>query len=337
VGERRDDPVELGKYRGKFCAVIGRGRQRKRVSLGTADPVLARTRLAEFRQQRERLDRPTRINVGSILDAYVAARKSEIADPDRPAYAAARLKPFFGHLLPDHITSNGCRDYLNQRRLEGVKTGTVHTELAALRAAVRWASKQQPPWIDRAPEIWMPSKPEPRERHLSKAEAAALVEACHAPHVRLFVLLALNTAGRAGAILGLKWDRVDLERRRITLRDPDKNVTRKGRAIVPVNETLFQALRIARPGAISEYVVEMAGHKVGSVKKGVAAAARRAGLQGVTPHVLRHTAAVWMAEAEIPMPQIAAFLGHSDSRITERVYARFSPDFLMNAARALEG
>src|SRR5262249_43846988 len=155
-------------------------------------------RLAEFRQQRERLSRPARINVGSVLDAYVAARKNEIADPDRPAYAAARLKPFFGHLLPDHITSAGCRDYLNQRRLDGVKTGTLHTELAALRAALRWASKQQPPWIDHAPEIWMPSKPEPRERHLSKAEAATLVEACQAPHIRLFVLLALHTAGRSG-------------------------------------------------------------------------------------------------------------------------------------------
>ncbi len=35
------------------------------------------------------------------------------------------------------------------------------------------------------------------------------------------------------------------------------------------------------------------------------------------------------------MPVIAQYLGHRDSRTTERVYARFSPDFLQSAAKAL--
>jgi integrase len=43
-----------------------------------------------------------------------------------------------------------------------------------------------------------------------------------------------------------------------------------------------------------------------------------------------------MAEAGIGMAEIAQFLGHSDSRTTERVYARFSPDYLRKAAEALE-
>jgi integrase len=52
--------------------------------------------------------------------------------------------------------------------------------------------------------------------------------------------------------------------------------------------------------------------------------------------MLRHSAAVWMAEQAVPMTQIAQFLGHTDSRITERVYARFAPQFLSTAADALE-
>lgn len=51
--------------------------------------------------------------------------------------------------------------------------------------------------------------------------------------------------------------------------------------------------------------------------------------------MFRHSAAVWQAEANIPFSQIAQFLGHTDSRITERVYSRFSPSFLANAAEAL--
>ena len=36
------------------------------------------------------------------------------------------------------------------------------------------------------------------------------------------------------------------------------------------------------------------------------------------------------------MSEIAQLLGHSDSQITERVYAKFSPTYLRKAAEALE-
>jgi integrase len=43
-----------------------------------------------------------------------------------------------------------------------------------------------------------------------------------------------------------------------------------------------------------------------------------------------------MAEAGIPMPEISQFLGHANTRVTEEVYARFSPNYLRDAASALE-
>ncbi len=52
--------------------------------------------------------------------------------------------------------------------------------------------------------------------------------------------------------------------------------------------------------------------------------------------MLRHSAAVHMAEAGIDMEEIAQYLGHNDVNVTRRVYARFSPNYLKNAASALE-
>jgi integrase len=52
--------------------------------------------------------------------------------------------------------------------------------------------------------------------------------------------------------------------------------------------------------------------------------------------MLRHSAAVHMAEEGVPMSEISQYLGHSDTRITEQIYARFSPDYLRRAAAALE-
>jgi integrase len=83
-------------------------------------------------------------------------------------------------------------------------------------------------------------------------------------------------------------------------------------------------------------VIEWAGQRVRTVKRAFGRAAARAGLSDVTPHTLRHTAAVWMAEAGVPMSVIAQYLGHADSRITERIYARYSPEFLKTASEALE-
>ena len=104
---------------------------------------------------------------------------------------------------------------------------------------------------------------------------------------------------------------------------------------MPINDTLLVALIEAKRTSLSPHVIEWGGVRVLSVKKGIAAAAKRAGVR-CSPHVLRHTAAVWMAESRVPMAEIAQYLGHENSRTTERVYARFSPDYLQGAAATLD-
>src|SRR6202035_5271412 len=137
-------------------------------------------------------------------------------------------------------------------------------------------------------------------------------------------------------LLGLEWDRVDFGGKTINLHDPTRPRTKKGRAVVPINRTLMAALQEARTGALTPYVIEWNGKPVKSIKHALARAGQRCGLPWVSAHVLRHTAACLMAECGVSMDRIAAMLGHSDSRITARVYAKFSPDFLRDAAEALE-
>jgi len=96
-----------------------------------------------------------------------------------------------------------------------------------------------------------------------------------------------------------------------------------------------EALTEAYKGRLTDHVIETNGAPLKDIKKGFTASAMRAGLNDVTPHDLRHTAAVWMAESGVSMPEIAQYLGHTDPSITFRVYARFSPDYLRKAAGAL--
>jgi len=272
------------------------------------------------------------LTTGGLWEAY----RKHLGD--RPAgitmgYTGKAILPHFGQLRPDQITTDHCRAYLAARAKAGIKTGSTWTELGHLRSCLTWAEKTG--LIARAPYIERPQKPAPQERYLTTEEISRLIEVMTQPHLRLATLLMLGTAGRIGAVLGLTWDRVDMERGQINLRE-DMAGPRKGRAIVPMNGMLRSALSAAREAAISDYVVEWAGERVGSIKKGFAAACARAGLDDVSPHTIRHTAAVHMVAAGVPMAQVSQYLGHSSIAVTERVYARFAPDHLRAAADVLD-
>lgn len=318
--------MRLVKYRGKWAIYTRdeRGRPRRR-SLETEDRAEAERRLLDLQQDTRRQRSAT--TVSEIVGAYLKDRKDRIAHPEAMEVAWRTATPFFGHLRPDQVTADLCRQFTRQRVAAGYSRGTVRKQLSIIAAALRWQDRNTPARVE------LPPPPPPRLRRISRAEAERLIAAAGSPHVRLFIILAIATAARMGAILDLTWDRVDLDKGRIDLGEgPTKT---KGRAVVPINDMARAALEEAREAAETDWVVEYAGRKVGAIKKAFQRAVERAGLDGVTPHVLRHSAAVWMAEAGVPMSEISQYMGHSSTKVTERVYARFSPGHLRKAADAL--
>lgn len=239
----------------------------------------------------------------------------------------------FGPMEGEAITIDDCRAHVEERRKAKIKDGTIHTELGHLRMVLIWAKKKR--LIGEAPPIERPAKPEPKDAHLTKDEARALMEAANAPHVRLAIMLMVGTGARNEAAMQLTWDRVDLDRRMIQLRNPFDKARRKGRATVPMNGRLFEALEEAKRGALSPYVIEWAGSPVKSIKKGLKAAGVAINRPDVSPHMLRHSAAVWLAEDGHSMYEIAQFLGHDDVKTTTKVYARYSPTHLRKLADSL--
>jgi integrase len=314
--------MRLVQFRGKWCAYWREDGKPKRISLRTTDRVLAEQRLADLKKK------PTGVTVTDIMESYLADRRQIVTAPQRLADAWKALGPLFGALRPDQVTVDTCRHYTAHRRSMGRKNNTIRKELSTLRTGLRWDDPHTPARFE------LPPSDPPRDRHLSRDEFHRLLRGADAHHVKLFILLALSTAGRMAAILDLTWNRVDFEKGIIRLSDGTQR--RKGRATVPMTDAARKALLEASEGATTPYVIEWAGACVQNIKKGIKRAAERAGLDGVTAHVLRHTAAVWMAEAGVPMSEVAQYLGHSDSRITERVYARYSPEYLATAAMALE-
>lgn len=320
----------LGRLKGECCLVYWSEGKRRRYRLGTSNPSQAEPLAAALYAE---LTRPAGTLIQDLWTGYIKDREGR-AVVGTMEYTWRALKDRFGMREATSVTVDDCRAHVEQRRKAGIKDGTIHTELGHLRTVLKWAEDHR--IIDRAPKIERPSKPRPRERHLTREEFARLLEAAKAPHIKLAMRLMIGTGARVTALLELTWDRVDLTRRLISLADPNDTRRLKGRAVVPIGDGLVAALREAKRGAFTDFVIEWSGERVASIKRGIKTAAKTAGIDDVSPHVFRHSAAVWLAESGKPMAEIAQFLGHSDSRVTERIYARFSPEYLRGSADVLD-
>ena len=321
---------KLQQCRGSYCIVWYDKGGRRRYTLGTADRREAEARApAVFAE----LTRPRGETVRELWQGYLSDMSGR-AVTETMKFTWRALEPVFGALEATDVTVAHCRAHTEARRAAGIGDGTIHTELGHLRMVLLWAEKRG--LVSKAPHIERPAKPAPKDAWLTREEANSLISAAKAPHIKLAIRLMLGTAARNAAALELTWDRVDFDRSTLSLRDPKDLTRRKGRATVPLSDGLKAALVEAKAGALTNHVIEWAGAPVKSIKRGLKAAGIAIGRPDVSPHMLRHSAAVWLAEDGHSMEEIAQFLGHKSSRMTASVYARFSPRHLRKLAISLE-
>lgn len=317
----------LTMHRGKFALTWHETGHKhpRRISTGTNDRGEAE---AVARQIWHRINAAQSERLRDLWPIYTADRIADGARANRFAAHWTALMGMFGNRIGSSITRADCRLYYQSRKAAGYSDSTIKTDLELLRACLRrhYGAAAAPP-------IWIPPGSKPRDNCLTKAQARTIVQAAATPHIRLFVILGLTTGARAGAILDLEWSRVDFAQGTIDYRSAGRAETNKRRTIVPMNAVCRAALDEAAAARQSDHVIEWAGGPVKSVKKAVARLAERTAIT-FSPHTLRHTCAVWMAQDNVPMQMISQYLGHTSLRMTEQVYARYSPNFMTDASAA---
>lgn len=314
----------IQRLRGGFALVYRHDGKRVRRQLFATDRQSAE---AEARQLWAGAD-TSPWTVGRCMTGYLATITA------KPSYkrrqdAWKAMQGFWGNVDPALIDEPMCRAYRKQRK---VGDATARYELMQLSTALGWAVKAKT--IASKPSIWLPPVPERKTRHLTRQQFERFFADVKADHARLYVMLGLYTLARPTAIMELTWDRVDFERRQIDFTPPGHVRTKKRRTIVAIGDELLVGIEKAYVARTTEWVIERGGKPVKSLKKAFQAASERSNVHA-TPYTLRHTGAVWAAEAGVPMPQLAQFLGHDDDRTTQKHYARFSPGYLLNVANAI--
>ena len=175
--------------------------------------------------------------------------------------------------------------------------------------------------------MWEVNASKPTAKHAPKEQNRRTVIGQHAAAaIRLLTL----TGARLREILRLRWEHVDFERGLLFL--PDSKTGKK--AIVLNAPAMAVLAALPRVGA---YVI--AGQDAGTesekpradLNKPWRAIRKRAGLDGVRIHDLRHTHASIGAGAGLGLPIIGKLLGHTKASTTQK-YAHLDTDPLRRAS-----
>ena len=325
----RNGDVVLGRANKNWVAEyrsLGGKRQRKALVSRDRPEAEARRALDAFVEAKRILKaQGQKLTTGELWKLWMADRERD--GLSNKIYMAnwASLGPFFANRYPENLERDDWREYARQRFAKGIANATVHTELSRLSICYKWAASVR--LIPFRPAHWLPQDSPPRDRVLTRLEARRLLDAAKLgdPHVYPFIVLLFATAGRHKAVLDLEWTRVDFINGTIDLEvdippDPMNKSWRKGRAHVVMSKLAREVLTEIYEGRSDcGFVIEHGGKRLKTCREAFASACKRAGIEGVTPHTIRHTVASW-ARGRTDIENTAQTLGHEDSDTTRKVY-----------------
>jgi integrase len=270
------------------------------------------------------------------MRVYALEHAPTTARPGLIGEHIAGLADFWGGRKVSEIKGASCRKFAETR-----KASMARRQLETLRAAVNYFHKEY--GLDPLPAFSLPTKSNSRSRWLTRDEAARLLRSARGlPHLQRFILAALYTGTRSGAVLRLSWlpntntGFIDLERGVLYRQGSSQRQTKKRQPPVAIPDRLMAHMkRWKRMDGNIRHVVHWNGSSVQSIKKAFRSAKRAAGLsEDVTPHTLRHTAATWLMQAGVETWQAAGFLGMTAAML-ERVYGHHSSTYQKVAADAV--
>ena len=297
-----------------------------------------------------------------MLSIYLDDCGHRQANQERFRRRIARLNEYWGGKALATVTGATCRQYVKDRG----NRGGARRDLEDLRAAINHHAKEG---LHRGVvRVVLPEKGQPRDRWLTRQEAARLLWACWRTrevqtahrgarkgskietdryplrHIARFILIALYTGTRPGAVMTSSYVRgpgrsfVDLDRGIFYRLAEGRRATKKRQSPTPLPPRLLAHVRRwARLGTVNDHFVEWNGQPVCSIKVGYKRAIALAGLLGkITPHTLRHTAATWLMQKGVPVWEAAGFLGMSPAMV-EQTYGHHHPAHMRSAVEAIAG
>lgn len=249
------------------------------------------------------------MTVADLLRRYLREESPHKKSGSADTY---RIKPLVGTLGAYNVTtltSASLKDY-KTLRLASVAPQTVVHELSLLHRAyvvgVEDWGLVLPMGI---PRTRRPRLPKGRERRVRDSDIARISAATESEELGVVIQIAVETAMRRGELLGLTWDRVDLERSSALLDETKSGSPRT----VPLSRRVVALLepRKQDDGRVFEL-------RPMSASRAFTRAVRRAGMENIRFHDLRHEATSRLFERGLNVIEVAKITGHKTLSMLDR-------------------
>lgn len=261
----------------------------------------------------------------AALDAYLP--KIKAADPVRHKQIKVWLRwlrPHFGERKPAKIKASDYSDYKEKR---GHIPRAINKEIDYLQGIIAWMVKQsyaEP--LPYRPEKLPYERPVPKVPHPD--DVKAFMEEIRNPIKLALCSIMFEGGGRFTETAQLRWEHINWRQDTITM-----TATKRGKQRLVVLPD--RAKKILEPIKKTRgYVFENPDTEkpYTTLKTLFSAACRRAGIQKITPHQLRHAFATYLLEDSGDMRLVQMALGHKDVGTTQ-IYTQVSVDRLKAAVK----
>jgi integrase len=285
----------------------------------------------------------------STFDRYEIAVRVHI----KPALGRVKLKK----LSPAHVAG-----FYQDRLAAGSAPASVNKLHVTLRKALDQAVKWHMVPRNVAEAVKAPRPAPPEMRTLSAEETRKLIEVARGDKLGALYMLAVHTGMRQGELLALKWQDVDLENAKLSVRRTltmsngrillCELKTKKSRRTIRLTDAAIQALHehLARQlegmerlgdayrdeGLIFASQVGTPINPTNLRRRSFAALLRRANLPKIRFHDLRHTCATLLLSRNVHPKYVQELLGHANIAITLDTYSHVIPGMGDHAMRAME-
>jgi integrase len=254
----------------------------------------------------------------------------------------------FGDRQVYSVTSADLKDFQAKLKKEGLAPATVDQDLGKVKAMIYAAFENGKVGADvfrafKSIKKTLVKGSDVRTRIISADEYKALMAA--APdHLKGVLAMGYHTGMRRGEILGLTWDRVDLQQRMIFLEAADTKDKEPRR--IPLNAELIEILK-AVPSRLAKadedrHVFQFNGKPFLDMRDALRKACKTAKIKygrferdGFIFHDLRHTFTTNARRAGVPEREIMAITGHT-SRSTFDRYSTVDDNDLRKAIERIE-
>ncbi len=233
------------------------------------------------------------------------------------------LDPYIGKLPLTGVHMGSLQPFVQARKAQGVKNRTINYGLQTVRrilnlASGEWLDEHGMTWLDHAPKIKLLPEIDRRAPYpLSFEEQLRLVGELPEYLVKM-CLFAVNTGCREGEICALKWEWEiqvpELETSVFII--PATKVKNRQERLVVLNRVARAVVEEMR-GIHPEFVFTHRGRPLAKIYGRVWRDARkRAGLEQVRVHDLKHTYGRRLRAAGVSFEDRQDLLGHKSSRVT---------------------